>query len=135
MTWEAVKDELYREYQNHDGYLPHHAERTWAPRMGVKPNSLRTRFTNDLKRVCEEHWRYRPSPSDLALIDGTRSPSDAFELLRAAGRTVPPFAAFVYAFWSARRPGPRSLEETFDRCLGCRQDDDRWRAERGLKPA
>lgn len=135
MTWEAVKDELHREYQSHDGYLPHHAERTWAPRMGVKPTSLRTRFTNDLKRVRDEHWRYRLPASDLSLIDGSRSASDAFDLLRAAGRPVPPFAVFVYALWSVQRPDARGIEEAFDRCLGCRHDGDRRRAERALKRA
>src|SRR5450759_322050 len=104
LTWLDVRPELYGEYEAHDGYLPHHAEREWAPRMGIKPNSLRTRFTNDLGHVCDELWDYGLAADDLALIKGIRPAFAAYERLRSAGRPVPPFPAFLGALWSTVEP-------------------------------
>ncbi len=120
MTWQAVRDELDRDYAAHDGYLPHHAERKWAPRLGIKPNSVRSRFTNDLKRENMAHSSYRLTPLDLALIAGTPSSSKAFDQLRLAGRNLPPFGPFVQALWSARRPDMATFQATMDRCPDCR---------------
>jgi hypothetical protein len=134
MTWWAVRDALYQEYQDHDGYLPHHAEREYAPRMGIKPNSLRTRFTNDLKRVCEQHPAYGLTPADLALIESTHSLSEAYEMLKAARSSVPPFPVFLDAMHALRRPDVEGIERAFDRCVACKRDRNQWRAERGLLP-
>lgn len=121
MTWQAVRAALYQEYETHEGYLPHHAEREWAPRLGIKPNSLRSRFTHDLRREEKAHSSYRLAPLDLALIAGIPSSFKAFERLRLAGRTLPPFAAFVQALWSVRRPDMATFQAALDRCQECRK--------------
>lgn len=132
LTWNEVRPELHREYEAHDGYLPHHAEREWAPRMGIKPNSLRTRFTNDLRAVCDEHWGYRLTTDDLAMIQGVRTAFAAYERLRSAGRPVPPFPAFVQALWSDIRPEPAVMEAMTRRCWKCQQHEQQWKAARSL---
>ena len=123
MTWQDVRLELYREYQVHDGYLPHHAEREWAPRLGIKPNTLRTKFTTDLGRICAEHANYRLSKGDMALIKRIPGSHQAYERLRSRGRAVPPFADFVQALWRARSPSSEVIYAAFARCKACMHDE------------
>jgi hypothetical protein len=122
LAWPAVRAELYREYEAHDGYLPHHAERELAPRLAVKPASLRTRFTNDLRELCAAFGTYALTADDVVLLKGMASASACYRRLLEAGRSLPPFGAFVYALWRAVDPRSLDVGAAMRSCTQCRGD-------------
>lgn len=42
-------------------------------------------------------------------------------MLLAAGRTVPPYPAFLDAVYAVRRPDAKGIQRAFDRCVACRR--------------
>lgn len=97
--WVAVQLYLHEQQALYCDYLPHEVEEQVAPAFGIKPETVRKRHTDELRRLHAVYWGYCLGPADHAILRELHDVSQAWMMLRRLEPSTPPIGVVSSLLW------------------------------------